>query len=228
MASRRPNHPAMASLRKAQSVWLRLSAQKRYAASASRPPQPTFRQADPPLGAARSIRLRPEQCQERSDENIPASERTKRLIMVATGNVSGGMAVDVLPAQPLEDPSQSWNALTIRGFTRKEQPPVPPPVMQAACRRTIAVRLAAVLSDFPMTLLRSNLRCCSRQAICFLTRPGFAVGTRRCPLSAGSDMAVEPLVPFWATSAAAGMAGHFIGQLIGPPRSWPETHRALT
>jgi hypothetical protein len=56
-----------------------------------------------------------------ADDTVPAAERPKRLIVVATGNVSGGMAVDVLPSQPLEDPSQSWNALTIGGFTRKEQ-----------------------------------------------------------------------------------------------------------
>lgn len=48
-------------------------------------------------------------------------------------------------------------------------------------------------------------------------------------LSTGSDVAAEPLVPFWATSAAAGMAGHFVGQLqAARPDLWPETHRALT
>jgi hypothetical protein len=47
-------------------------------------------------------------------------------------------------------------------------------------------------------------------------------------LSAGSDVAGEPLVPFWATSAAAGMAGNFVGRLhAARPDLWPETHRAL-
>ncbi|WP_447415041.1 hypothetical protein, partial [Clostridium perfringens] len=35
-----------------------------------------------------------------ADAKVPAAERPKRLIVVATGNVSGGMAVDVLPSQP--------------------------------------------------------------------------------------------------------------------------------
>ena len=35
------------------------------------------------------------------DENVRAVDRPKRLLIVATGNVSGGMAVDVLPSQPL-------------------------------------------------------------------------------------------------------------------------------
>src|SRR6478672_2686126 len=47
-------------------------------------------------------------------------------------------------------------------------------------------------------------------------------------LAPGSDAMAEPLVPFWATSAAAGMAGNFIGRLqVALPDRWPETHRAL-
>ncbi|VWD64067.1 hypothetical protein BLA50215_07796 [Burkholderia lata] len=48
-------------------------------------------------------------------------------------------------------------------------------------------------------------------------------------LSTGSDVVTEPLVPFWATSAASGMAGNFTGRLqASRPDLWPETHRALT
>ena len=47
-------------------------------------------------------------------------------------------------------------------------------------------------------------------------------------LAAGSDVTAEPLVPFWATSAAVGLAGHFIGCLQAElPERWPETYRAL-
>ena len=68
-------------------------------------------------------------------DGVPASEAPKRLVLVATGNVSGGMMVDVVPSQPIEDPSQSWNALTVGGFTRKEQPPTPPPAVRPGCAR---------------------------------------------------------------------------------------------
>jgi len=48
-------------------------------------------------------------------------------------------------------------------------------------------------------------------------------------LAPGSNVGIEPLVPFWATSAAAGVAGHFLGRLQAAlPARWPETHRALT
>lgn len=59
--------------------------------------------------------------------------------------------------------------------------------------------------------------------------PAFAVGIRWCRrLALGSDVATEPLVPFWATSAAVGVAGNFIGRLHASLRDrWPETHRAL-
>jgi hypothetical protein len=43
---------------------------------------------------------------------------SKRLMVVATGNISGGMMGEVMTSQPLEDPSQSWSALTIGGFTQ--------------------------------------------------------------------------------------------------------------
>jgi len=47
-------------------------------------------------------------------------------------------------------------------------------------------------------------------------------------LSTGADVETTPLVPCWATSAAAAMAGQFFGRLqAGLPNLWPETYRAL-
>lgn len=165
-----------------------------------------------------------------TDENVPAVERAKRLIVVATGNVSGGMAIDVLPSQPLEDPSQSWNVLTIGGFTRKEQSPAPPPILQAAVpanHRSPFSRGSQFLPDDltpikPEVLFEAGNMVSDAAGFCGWD-PSVSL------LSAGSDVAAEPLVPFWATSAAAGMAGNFIGRLqAARPDLWPETHRALT
>jgi hypothetical protein len=48
-------------------------------------------------------------------------------------------------------------------------------------------------------------------------------------LATGSDVVNEPLVPFWATSAATAVGGNFVGQLKAAlPGLWPETYRALT
>ncbi|WP_336866959.1 S8 family peptidase [Sphingomonas sanguinis] len=165
-----------------------------------------------------------------ADANVPAAERPKRLIVVATGNVSGGMAVDVLPSQPLEDPSQSWNALTIGGFTRKEQSPAPPPVLNAAVPANHRSPFSRGSQSLPDDLTPIKPEVLFEAGNMMSDAAGFCGWDPSVSLlSAGSDVATEPLVPFWATSAAAGMAGNFVGRLQSArPDLWPETHRALT
>lgn len=163
-------------------------------------------------------------------DDVSASERPKRLVLVATGNVSGGMMVDVLPSQPLEDPAQSWNALTIGGFTRKEQAPAPPPALEPvvpANHRSPFSRGSLSLPDDltpikPEVLFEAGNMVSDDSGFCGW-HPAVSL------LAPGSDVTAEPLVPFWATSAAAGLAGNFIGRLQAAlPTLWPETHRALT
>jgi len=163
------------------------------------------------------------------DDKVAAAERPKRLMVVATGNVSGGMAVDVLPSQPLEDPSQSWNALTIGGFTRKEQPPAPPPVLQAAVPANHRSPFSRGSQSFPDDLTPIKPEVLFEAGNMMSDATGFCGWDRSVSLlSAGSDVVGEPLVPFWATSAAVGMAGNFVGRLqAARPDLWPETHRAL-
>lgn len=160
---------------------------------------------------------------------VPASERPKRLVLTATGNVSGGMMVDVVPSQPLEDPAQSWNALTIGGFTRKEQPPAPPPhfepVVPANHRSPYSRGSQSLPDDLtpikPEVLFEAGNMLSDASGFC-----GWDLSVSL--LAPGSDAVTEPLVPFWATSAAAGIAGNFVGRLHAAlPGRWPETHRAL-
>ncbi|WP_353642527.1 S8 family peptidase [Mesorhizobium sp. WSM2239] len=163
-------------------------------------------------------------------EGTPASERPKRLLVVATGNVLEGMAVDVLPCQSLEDPSQSWNAVTVGGITRKEQAPAPPPALSPAVpanHRSPFSRGSQSLPDDltpikPEVLFEAGNMLSAATGLCDW-HPAVSL------LAPGSDVVAEPLVPFWATSAAVGMAGNFVGQLQAAlPDLWPETHRALT
>lgn len=164
-----------------------------------------------------------------SADDVPASERPKRLVLAATGNVSGGMMVNVVPSLPLEDPAQSWNALTIGGFTRKEQAPAPPPVLEPvvpANHRSPFSRGSQSLPDDltpikPEVLFEAGNMLSDATGFC-------AWGPSVSLLAPGSDVAAEPLVPFWATSAAVGVAGNFVGSLHAAlPDRWPETHRAL-
>lgn len=48
-----------------------------------------------------------------------ASDKPKRVVLVAAGNVTGATAVKVLEGASINDPAQSWNALTIGGYTAK-------------------------------------------------------------------------------------------------------------
>lgn len=161
---------------------------------------------------------------------VQAAERPKRMMMVAAGNMLGGMLDDVLRSHPLEDPSQSWNSLTIGGFTRKETPPVTPPGLGVAVpanhRSPFSLGSKALANDLtpikPEVLFEAGNMSVDAFKFC-MWQPSLSL------LATGSDVLQQPLVPFWATSAAAGMAGNFMGGLQAAlPGLWPETHRALT
>jgi hypothetical protein len=162
-------------------------------------------------------------------DGVRASEAPKRLFVVATGNVAGGMMADVAPSQPLEDPAQSWNVLTVGGFTRKEQAPAPPPLLTPvvpANHRSPFSRGSRTLPD-DLTPIKPEVLFEAGNMLSDAT--GFCAWHEAVSLlTAGSELAVMPLVPFWATSAAAGVAGNFVGRLQAAlPVHWPETHRAL-
>lgn len=163
-------------------------------------------------------------------EGIPASERPKRLMVVATGNVLEGMAVDVLPSQPLEDPSQCWNALTVGGITRKEQSPPPPAALSPAVPANHRSPFSRGSQSLPDDLTPIKPEVLFEAGNMLSDAAGFCDWHPAVSLLApGSDVVAEPLVPFWATSAAVGMAGNFVGQLQASLSNlWPETHRALT
>jgi len=158
--------------------------------------------------------------------DIPAAEHPKRLVMVATGNVEGGMLADVLPCQLLEDPAQSGNALTVGGFTTKERAPAGmKPAVTANNRspysRGSNIQPKDLTPIKPEVLFEAGNMAVDRTSFC-------AWHEDLSVLAAGSDVAQEPLVPFWATSAAVGFAGHFMGRLNAAlPDRWPETLRAL-
>ena len=162
-------------------------------------------------------------------DGVPAAERPKRLMVVATGNMPGGKLDHVRLSHPLEDQSQSWNALTIGGFTRKETPPANPPglkpVVPANHRSPFSLGSQALSSDLtpikPEVLFEAGNMIADPSGDCGW-EPSVSL------LAPGSNVMHEPLVPFWATSAAAGMAGYFVGSLQAAlPELWPETHRAL-
>ena len=139
------------------------------------------------------------------------------------------MMVDAAPSQPLEDPAQSWNALTIGGFTHEGTGPAPPPVLEPvvpANHRSPFSRGSQSLAD-DLTPIKPEVLFEAGNMLSDAT--GFCGWHPAVSLLAPGSTWDEPLVPFWATSAAVGVAGNFVGSCRQPfPICWPETHRALT
>ncbi|WEK41449.1 MAG: S8 family peptidase [Candidatus Brevundimonas colombiensis] len=164
------------------------------------------------------------------DPSLPAHDRPKRLLVVSAGNVEGGMRDFVTAHHPIEDPAQSWNALTVGGYTTLDR-------LAAEDGNKTAVAPANTVSPFSRSsdMLPDDLTPIKPEVL-FEAGNMLADAADFCGwspsvslLSAGNDVAVEPLTPIWATSAATGIAGNFLGQLEATlPGLWPETYRALT
>lgn len=155
-----------------------------------------------------------------------ASLKPKRLMAVATGNVQYGNLDTVLQSAPLEDPSQAWNVLTVGGYTAKEQVGRGLKSVVSANHRS-PYSLGSNLQYVDLTPIKPEV---------LFEAGNMAVdGMGFCSqhddlsmLAAGANVVTNPLVPFWATSAAAGLAGRFMGRLEASlPGLWPETYRAL-
>ena len=167
---------------------------------------------------------------EAGDPPRAATDRPKRLVVVATGNMTGGMKDDVALSGPIEDPAQSWNALTIGGYTTKatltiedwQKTAVAPENDVSPFSRHSATLPDDLTPIKPEVLFEAGNMLADHADFCGWS-PSVSL------LAAGSDVVGEPLAPIWATSAATGMAGHFLGGLQAAlPGLWPETYRALT
>ena len=157
------------------------------------------------------------------------AERPYRLILVAAGNVIGGPRDEVLRSHPIEDPAQSWNALTVGGYTAKET--IEPweiglkPLVAANHVSPFSCGSNSFTADLtpikPEVLFEAGNMAVDAADECG-RHPSLSL------LTAGRDAVAEPLIPFEATSAAVGVAGSFIGGLQAAlPDLWPESHRAL-
>lgn len=160
----------------------------------------------------------------------PPTKTAKRLIVIAAGNVQGGQREEIVRRSAIEDPAQSWNALTIGGYTAKDViDPFELGVRALAKANDVSPfsrgsnTIASDLTPIkPEVLFEAGNMAVDNGDNCDW-RPSLSL------LAAGSDVANEPLLPFWATSAAAAMAGNYLGRLKAElPGLWPETYRALT
>lgn len=161
--------------------------------------------------------------------HLSATDHPKRLVMIAAGNVQGGQREEVEAHRSLEDPAQSWNAITIGGYTTKEAIPIDPPGLTPLVPANHKSPFSRGSLDLPSDLTPIKPEVLFEAGNMLVDGRDYCGGHPVVSLLAlSSDVTTEPLMPFNATSAATGVAGNFMGRLKGAvPGLWPETYRAL-
>lgn len=164
------------------------------------------------------------------DEDQP----TARLFVISAGNAPAPLEVDQIQAQenlPIEDPAQSWNALSVGGYTNKSD------VLDNGFQDWTPMVQPGELSPFSRTSVTwPQSRSALKPEVVFeagnrAINPGGTEASNFDSLSlltTGENVATHPLVPFAATSAAAAQCAKLATELSAAfPHFWPETIRAL-
>lgn len=162
-----------------------------------------------------------------------ANNRRRRLVFVSTGNTPNEMQIDriAIPASSqIEDPGQSWNALTVGGYTDKVR------ITEPELEGYVPYVEAGDVSPYSRTSVEWNTKAPFKPEI-VMEAGNRAISPQRnsvasCAslgvLTTGPDVGRNPLVPFEATSAATAAAARLGARLIADhPDLWPESIRAL-
>lgn len=166
------------------------------------------------------------------DQLCFGDENSKRLVLVSAGNIRGGISKDNYPAQneiePIENPAQAWNAITVGAFTEKTtindpsfagwEPLAPEGELCPTSRTSVSwERQWPVKPDILMeggNWATSGEDCDCPDDLGILT-------TYRDPTIRHFDI-------FRDTSAATAAASNLAGKIFAAmPERWPETIRAL-
>nr|WP_321361387.1 S8 family peptidase [uncultured Hyphomonas sp.] len=163
------------------------------------------------------------------DENAP-----RRLFIVSAGNIPAETDPSKIIPQddcPIEDPAQSWNALTVGGYTNKTD------IEENGYETWTPMADAGYLSPFSRTSVTWPLGRSPIKPDIVLEAGNRAINPTNTEaltldslglLTTGEDEAQHPLRPFSATSAAAAQGGRLAAMLSAEhPDLWPETIRAL-
>ena len=158
----------------------------------------------------------------------------RRLFVVSAGNAPNPIEVDqVVDAETLEveDPAQSWNALTVGGYTDRINIQEPEfagysPYARAGAlspySRTSTLWVQGKSPFKPDIVMEAGNRVVSPAGTDAYDADSLAL------LSTGPNTDRDPLVSFRATSAATAQAARLAARLMARfPDCWPETIRAL-
>lgn len=165
----------------------------------------------------------------------PEDTPPRRLFVVSAGNIGDLSAFDGAedPSEfPIEDPAQSWNAITVGGFTDKVE------ITEKKWKGWMALAKVGDLSPYSrISTDWSHSRTPIKPEVVFEAGNRALSPSRRelvagfdslSLLTTGPDVIGEPVQTFWATSAATGQAAGMAASIIARhPDFWPETVRAL-
>jgi hypothetical protein len=162
------------------------------------------------------------------------SDNLQRLFIVSAGNVQGGEEFRRYPesniTNEVHDPGQSWNALTVGGYTEKIR------IVDQHMGGYAPIAPEGGLSPYSTTSSTWSARTWPIKPDVVLEGGNVARGPNDsvfetddlCLLSTYRDPQVAQFARFEATSAAAAQAAWIAAQIqIQYPEAWPETVRAL-
>jgi hypothetical protein len=156
-------------------------------------------------------------------------------MLLASGNIvdhSGDQTLEDLIGNPIEDPGQAWNAITVGGFTDRTQ------IGDARYRNFVALAEAGSRSPFSRTSLAWEQSSAPIKPEVLFEAGNVAINRANmecvegleslCTLTTGKDLTAHPLVEFNMTSAAVGQAARMAATINSLDQTlWPETTRAL-
>ena len=163
------------------------------------------------------------------------ADRRRRLFIVAAGNVPDGLKLDDLKDwddHELEDPGQSWNALTVGGVTEKASIAEPGHdgwscavgVDELSPYSRVSASWNRSVSPIKPELVMEagNRGVDPADATLWSGIPSLSL------LTTGHDVLSNPLIATWATSAATAQIAGIAAKVQADDEDyWPETVRAL-
>lgn len=162
-------------------------------------------------------------------------DQTRRLFVQAIGNIpdsSEPKKIANFDAFPGEDPAQAWNAVTVGGVTMFSE------IFDKGYEDWSAMSEVGDLSPYSRTTTRWGLKHspvkpevvfeAGNRAISKFGTEALAGLPSLSLLTTSNAAGTQPVMPFWATSAATAQAGRMAARIMAEhPDYWPETVRAL-
>lgn len=168
------------------------------------------------------------------DADVKEADRRKRLFVLSAGNTPPEQDYALLQSQddfPIEDPAQSWNALTVGGCTDLVD------IHDNGFEAWTALASVGTLSPHSRTsgAWRQGVAPIKPELVMEAGNRAVNPGQTECLsmgslslLTSGIDVGTAPLVSFDGTSAAAAQAARMAAQIQSQyPEYWPETIRAM-